>query len=394
VELSLIPLVKESRERAMAIADQLLFAAAGSVGESQDELEAAFGAVHAEARDTKLKEGMKKLIADRCKFDSADGLAPDEVRRELFTLASSRRAALGPGEKLDRAALLQEVATQRGIPEDALERAMFSDLRGAQILRGFEALPPDALVDLYERGQAQAVLLRAVRITVDLVATTAGAARTFFRKLKFLRLLHVISKKDEGYQVVIDGPFSMFESVTKYGLQLALVLPALEGCDAWRLSADVRWGKEKRPLVFRLEGGAPRSGRVVEPPLPDEVEALRRSFVALRTPWKVSTRATILDLPGVGLTVPDLVFEQEVAGGKPVKVYLEVMGYWSRDAVWKRVELVQAGLRERILFALSTRLRVSEEVLGDDVPGALYVYKGTMSARVIAERLEALRIRS
>ncbi len=74
-------------------------------------------------------------------------------------------------------------------------------------------------------------------------------------------------------------------------------------------------------------------------------------------------------------------------------IYLEVMGYWSRAAVWRRVELVQAGLGERILFAVSSRLRVSEEVLEGDLPGALYVYKGAMSARVIAERLEILTLR-
>jgi hypothetical protein len=84
--------------------------------------------------------------------------------------------------------------------------------------------------------------------------------------------------------------------------------------------------------------------------------------------------------------VPDLVFER----GKRERVYLEVLGYWSRAAVWKRVELVQAGLAERVIFADSARLRVSEEVLGDDVPGALYVYKQAMSARAIAERLAKL----
>jgi hypothetical protein len=43
-----------------------------------------------------------------------------------------------------------------------------------------------------------------------------------------------------------------------------------------------------------------------------------------------------------------------------------------------------------ILFAVSARLRVSEEVLGEDASGALYVYKGTMSARAIAARADAL----
>jgi hypothetical protein len=67
-----------------------------------------------------------------------------------------------------------------------------------------------------------------------------------------------------------------------------------------------------------------------------------------------------------------------------------VLGFWSRDAVWKRVELVQAGLPQKILFAVSSRLRVSEAVLDDDLPGALYVYKGAMSAAQIEKKLDAL----
>jgi hypothetical protein len=58
------------------------------------------------------------------------------------------------------------------------------------------------------------------------------------------------------------------------------------------------------------------------------------------------------------------------------------------------VELVEAGLPERILFAVSSRLRVSEGVLDGDLPGALYVYKAKMSARAVADRLERLAGRS
>jgi hypothetical protein len=113
------------------------------------------------------------------------------------------------------------------------------------------------------------------------------------------------------------------------------------------------------------------------------VEALR----AAATPWQVAPAGAILDLPGVGLCVPDLVFEHSRTGEC---VYLEVMGFWSREAVWRRVELVAAGLGERILFAVSERLRVSEQVLGDDLPGALYVYKRVMSARAVLERIDRL----
>jgi hypothetical protein len=67
--------------------------------------------------------------------------------------------------------------------------------------------------------------------------------------------------------------------------------------------------------------------------------------------------------------------------------YLEVLGYWSRDAVWKRVELAARGLTQRVVFAASSRLRVSEEVLDADAPAQLYVHKGTLLPKEVLRRL-------
>ena len=386
-ELRLVPLDAESRERACALAGQLVAIAAAHVGRTREELATAMAAVDAAAREQRLRDGLVKLLEDRCDFDGGGDADPETLRREVFTRASAVREALEPGARFDRGAVLAQVAAERGATAESLERALFADLRGAHVVTAFEATTPEALVDLWTRAQAQAVLLRAVKVTVDVRCGSAHGLRALFRKLKFLRLLHTAEAHGEGHRVVIDGPFSLFESVTKYGLQLAMVLPALEGCEEWKLEAEVRWGKERTPLAFRLSGGAGQAGK--EAPLPDEVEALVRAFEALETGWRVSANAQILELPGIGLCVPDLVFERGARASRE-RVFLEVMGYWSRAAVWKRVELVQAGLPERVIFAVSARLRVSEEVLGDDVPGALYVYKQAMSARAIAERLQKI----
>ena len=388
-ELRLVLLDEASRPRAIALAGRLLVVVRAHLGRTCDELSAALDAVDVEAGDYRLKDGLTKLLEDRCDVEAPGGPEPEDLRRDVFIRASALRASLDMGRKLDRAAVLAEVAAERGISVDAVERGLFADLRGAQVLSKFDALGPETLVASYERAQAQAVLLRAVKVTVDVGLASAGATRALFRRLKFLQLLHVITRTDAGYRVVIDGPFSLFEAVTRYGQRLALVVPVLEGCETWKLEADVRWGKEKRPLVFRLEGGAPATAPE-EPPLPDEVRALVKAFASLGTPWRAAANKTILELPGVGLTVPDVVFEKRAADGTAQRVYLEVMGYWSRAAVWQRVELVQAGLGEAVLFAVSSRLRVSEEVLDADLPGALYVYKGTMSAKAIAERLDGL----
>jgi hypothetical protein len=40
-----------------------------------------------------------------------------------------------------------------------------------------------------------------------------------------------------------------------------------------------------------------------------------------------------------------------------------------------------------VIFAVSSRLRVSEEVLGETASAELYVYKGSLSAREVLRRL-------
>ncbi|MCZ7677585.1 MAG: DUF790 family protein [Sandaracinaceae bacterium] len=148
----------------------------------------------------------------------------------------------------------------------------------------------------------------------------------------------------------------------------------------------MRWGAARTPLLFTLEGDARSDGGAVPDRLPDEVEALLARFDGREGAWAAARADEILELPGVGLCVPDLAFTHRETGEI---VYLEVMGFWSRDAVWKRVELVRAGLPERILFAVSSRLRVSEAVLDEELPGKLYVYKGAMSAAQIERHLDA-----
>lgn len=279
-----------------------------------------------------------------------------------------------------------------------IEAALYSDLRSAQLLTSAPALTPAMLVELYELAGPQAMLLRAVRVTVEVESGSPAAYRTLFRKLKFLRLLYVITPRDDGgYLLEIDGPFSLFESATRYGLALALALPAIRELDRWKLVADVRWGTQRTPLTCKLEGGvaagsasasAAASSEEAEAALPDELAALVASFQELDSNWKVTAATAVLDLPGVGVCVPDLTFRHRKR--KKLEVHLEVLGYWSRAAVWKRIELVRAGLAHRIVFAVGQQLRVSEEVLDDELPGALYVYKRTLSARAVLERLEAL----
>jgi predicted nuclease of restriction endonuclease-like RecB superfamily len=390
--------------RARELAARITAVVSGHVGLTRAELDEALLETLDSPREERLKAGLVKLALDRCTFEADAAERAPELRAALFA-AGARARREGT---FDRAALVHGAARAAGLGAEELERVLFADLRAAHRLLAYEAIGPEALVHAYERSQVQAVLLRAVKVTLD-VDASPGALRALFRKLKFLRLLHTIEKKNDstpGHRVVLDGPFSLWGAVTKYGLQLAMVVPALDACDAWSLEAELRWGKERTPLVFRTaseararrgdgegDGRDATAGDALDA-LPDGVRDLARSFAALDSPWNVDVADRVLDLPGVGLAVPDLVFTKKrrkgTKGRARAPIYLEVLGYWSRDAVWRRVELAEKGLAERVLFAVSARLRVSEDVLDEHASASLYVYKGAMSARAILARLDAM----
>jgi uncharacterized protein len=386
-ELLLVELGKD-RAAAEQLSQAMLALARDHVGRTRGELAQAMADVGAGFRQRKLFLGLSKLVEDACHFAVDSDVDPAGLRSEVFLTAAAERRKLEPGARFDRKPLLERIAAERSTSVEQLERGLYADLRASHVVLAGPRIDARVLVENYERAQRQAVLLRSVRLVAEVSCTAPAAYRNLFNKLKFRQLLYRIERLAAGgYRLEIDGPFSMFESVTKYGLALALVLPALEECDSLRLRADVRWGKNREPLTYQFDsrGAGARPGKAS---LPDELMALVDTFEGLGSAWSAAVTEAVLDLPGVGVCVPDLIFEHRSSG---LRVFLEVLGFWSRDAVFRRIEMAQRGVGERVLFAVSSRLRVSEALLDDVDSAALYVYKGAMNARAVERKLEALR---
>jgi uncharacterized protein len=377
-ELFLRPLDAEAREEAHAIAAAYLDLARAHIGKRREDIEEAWAAY--EPRRPKLAAGLRKLVSDACTFEAEATLDPAAVRRETFTRASAARRS----GTFDRDAILAESAAALGIEVTSIDRALFADLRDEHVLMAAPTENAASIVEAWELGQAQAVLLTAVRLACEVPRASPGLVRAFFAKLKFHRLLFHAERVGEGFRLVVDGPFSMFDSVTKYGLQFACILPALRTLERWTLVAEIRWGKSRERLLFRMQG--PDHAETSEDVhLSDDARELAAAIDALGKGWRAEPANVVLDVPGEGVCVPDLVLVH-----RKRRVYVEIMGFWSRDAVFKRVELAARGLGAPVIFAVSSRLRVSAEVLGDDLPASLYVYKGKMSPRAIVEHAARL----
>jgi predicted nuclease of restriction endonuclease-like RecB superfamily len=402
-ELRLLPVDARTRARIEGLAAAYQAIARAHVGRPREAVEAAFRELTVPAAERRLAGAVLKLVRDGCVFEEASSEDAVALRRELFHRASAARHATRPAAEdpaaltagaFPRGALVDAVARERGLTGADLDRALFADRAGALRLLGLQASSPARLAAGFELAEAQAVLLRAVKLTALVHARDAATYRHLFRRLKFLRLLPTIEPLGGGgYRLEIDGPLSLFQAVTRYGLQLGLALPAIAACDRWEIEADVRWGVERRAARFSLASDALGDGaRAVADDLPalrDDVRALVAAFEKLDSGWRVERDPAVLDLPGAGLCVPDLAFERE-RGGRVERVHLEVLGFWSREAVFRRVDLVRAGLPHKILFAVSRDLRVSEALLEDSPSAALYVFTRSLNARAIRERLDAL----
>jgi predicted nuclease of restriction endonuclease-like RecB superfamily len=384
----------DARRDAVRIADRYLEVAREHVGEPRDALVEAWKDVEVRLRLDRVAEGLKKLILDGSELEAECPVDPVELRAQVFTASThARREATHLGA-FDREAVLRAVAAEHAVTMDDVERWLFSDLRGAHRLLSVTGIAANQLVDLYDLSQEQAVLLRAVRVIVDVTDERPVVLRALFRKLKFHRLLFTLTRKPDGaYRIELDGPYSMFTQTTKYGLQLALLLPALRSCRKYELMAHVRWGKTRKPLVFETTGGrgALDDGERATDELSPEVQELYEAFHGRDDAYEVALAEDVLVGEGQGVCVPDLVFTRKETGEV---VFLEVLGFWSREAVWKRIDLARSGLTSPVLFAAPQKLRVSEAALEEDVPSALYVYKGKMRATAVRERLDAMLSRT
>lgn len=374
-------------------AEQVLDTAQGCVGLPRQEFTALVQVMGETQQARKLTRGLAKLVEDACEFQLADVDAAADFRRDLFLRATQARRAATAAEPWDRDGIISELCQLRGWDAATFDERLYADLAGAQRLCRVPPWTSQHLVERYEQARVQAILLRAVQVRVEFSQTSPVALRELLRQLKFRQLLHQSERHGTtGLTLTIDGPMSLFESATKYGLQLALVWPALSATGPFKLQADLRWGKARGQQLFSYASDAASAANPRAQPTPeaaacsDEIRCLLDELNRVDSIYVATLAQTLLDLPGVGLCVPDITL---VKRSDPTrKVHFEMLGYWSRAAVWRRVELAEAGLPEPVVFGINQRLRVSEEVLGKQIPAALYVFKGQPSAKSLLERVD------
>lgn len=386
----------ESRdEELLQLAAQLISAFAANEGRSRDDLDQELKELLGSGTDFLLHRGLAKLLLDRCEFETATEVEPEALRQALFEASAQHyRRPLAEGEafRFDRSAVISAVAESLAIEPAGVEAGLYGDLKGEQVLTGWQSCRPEWLLDRYNVALAQGVLLRATQLRLELKERSIQRQRELFRRIKFFRLLHRVQGDGAGGWVIhLDGPLSVFKASGKYGVQMAGFLPTLLHFDAWSLEADVAWGKKRRRAKFKMssEDGLEALGTSLKGQwLPTELQWLPEQFSALDSPWRISCEAEVVILGGQNVLVPDFVFEH--ADG--LRVVMEVLGFWRRGVVQRRLEeLREQGGPKHLLLAVSKRLLAEEDDI-EDLPAEVYVFRQTPVARKVLAHLEALRL--
>lgn len=383
---TLIPryVLPKDAPRLAPLAQALVTTFAGMEGAPKAELDEAVLAIPHEPRDRVVFLGLKKLCDDRLELGDGGALDAIAVREAVFDRAALAHRA----GTYDRAAVLAEAARALGAPVEVVEASLFADLKEAQVVRAWTPVDAATLVASYNFALVQAVLLRATRLVIRSRDARPAVWRAVFQSLRFHGLLHVVEEHAEGgYDVTIDGPFSLFDSIQKYGLRLGLFLRTALRLSPASVHAEVLWGNDKTRLRFEVPAGeelllAGSEPAEVERP---ELTALVEAFRARETSWVVAPCERIFRAKSGAAVLPDLAFTH--ASGRTV--YLELFGFWSRQSVFNRIEQLRAGGLPPLVLVAGKHLRVSEDLLDETAAGSsLYMFKTAISAKEIERRLE------
>ncbi len=373
--LKVRPLGPRTRPLALKLAEQYDGVMRAGHGQSRGRIARELDSVPCGPRQQRLANGLRKLVSDRAEFERpADSLALD-IREALF--AESVRARRT--DTWNRDQIIAVVAKRFELSTDELDSAMYSDLKSEHRLLAYRAIEPDVLLDDYIFAQYEACLLKARSLTADVEFSTSDQAKVFFRKLKFFRLLTEIKwLESHRYRLAISGPHALFRSSTKYGLQLALAFRHLSHAEDFNIAACLEWGKLKKALTMEIEPADLPTVRAGFNSVRDDVDAAISRLRKQSDAWSVSAAKKLIHLPGHDVCVPDILMRHRPSGQK---VYVEVMGFWSREAIFRRVELLKGLDKPLVILAASERLRVSE-MIGDALTSSrLYVYKGVVNAK-------------
>jgi predicted nuclease of restriction endonuclease-like RecB superfamily len=213
-----------------------------------------------------------------------------------------------------------------------------------------------------------------------------------FGAIKAYRLIHTIKgSAADGYEIRLDGPVSMFHRSQKYGIQMAVFLPALLLCANWRMRAEItlkpvgRDGATSAYFEMESQQHQLRSSYVPAASMENRAqERLLEKWAEFDSAWTLERSSEVIDL-GASAFIPDFVIRHPDGA----EVYLEVLGFWTPRHLQERLQEFEHYGRKNFLIAAWDELRGSREPL-TRIPPHVIVFKRNLEPVAVELAIEKL----
>jgi uncharacterized protein len=354
------------------LAEALLAHWQGGIGGRLGELEDAAIPILHRSRALVVGRGMQKLLLDACTFAEPPSAAT--LREEAFTASAALLAAPASNSDDHRAA----VAERLGLHADEVRDRLYADHPDQAVLRTAPTWTTTQLIPRYNLALTQGLLLFARSVTVTITDADTGVRRRLLKALRFRRLLADVRGDDrQALTLEISGPGSVLDQASRYGLQLALFLPALACCGVWSADAALvlpRGG----PARLRISDadGLPGDNAFLGY-VPEELQVLSATLREKQPAWTWED-PQLLPHPAGELVVPDL---QVVVNG--VTVVVELFHRWHGHALLRRLDQMTSGWAPRLIIGVDRALLRHEPAIAEH---AVFQARGFAFSEIPAAR--------
>ena len=365
-----------------------------AVGKTQGELDHQLQVSEGEDTDYRIKRGLAHILRNRFStFEIVSPLEPGELRDRLFTLAATQTptpTAAKQHLQTLAAELTQEL--DRAVEPIHIQQGLYADLKENRILTNFDAPTPEALLHRYNLSQVQGIFYKASHVTLNLHRNDPGEYKLMFKYLKLFRLMtYIEGEADQGFTITIDGPASLFKASTRYGVDIAKLIPAILHVTRWQLTAKLQWknpytktAQEKSfsltdscDLVSHYPPGKPYDSMLEQ--------AFAEKWAKTKTDWQLEREVELIPVPG-SVIIPD--FRLVHPEGR---VYLlEIVGYWRPEYLRKKFYQARQAENKNLILAVSERLNLEKAgVDTHNTPAKIVWFKDKLQPKAVLEALEA-----
>ena len=297
----------------------------------------------------KVCAGLNKLLSDRCSFKLAGESDYPALRKELF----QRSAA----------------ALKSGVLPESSPQDIYGDLPGFEKLGSMPQTTPEELLNHFNLAQAQALLIYAKEVTLQITDAETSSLRRVMKAIKFFRLLADFSAvKKNTVQIRISGPYSLFGAAARYAVSLASLLPVMVTLKQWKLEADINWRDRQLKLKLSEKSDLTSPQRAFSSYVPEEIRLYHRLFAEKSEEWQIVGETPFLDAGNQEIIFPDLSFKHKESGEI---IHLELFHRWHSAQLERRLELLRQNPELPLMLgidrALADENQLAELTAGDEI---------------------------